>query len=197
MTVPLRGVVFVLALLLGIGSTAYAAYIPAKAWLAQILLEVAWARQARDGVATRPWPWADTTPVARIAQRRLGIEQIVLEGASGRVLAFGPGHVTGTARPGEVGNVAISAHRDTHFRWLEHLEQHDELELQTASGGWRLYTVREVSVHHESEVQLLAPGSGDQLRLITCYPFDALNPGTEWRFVVTAAPWPAPRSVPR
>ena len=197
MTVRSRGVAFVLALSLGIGSTAYAAYIPAKAWLAQVLLEVAWTRQTRDGVAARPWPWADTTPVARIAQRRLGIDQIVLEGASGRVLAFGPGHITGTARPGELGNVVISAHRDTHFRWLKDVKQNDELELETASGGKRRYAVREASVHHESEVQLLAPGTGDQLRLITCYPFDALNPGTPWRFVVTAAPRPAPRSVLR
>lgn len=188
----LRGVVFVVALSAGIGGTAWAAYIPAKAWLAQVLLEAAWERPTHDGSAARPWPWADTAPVARITQARLGIDQIVLSGASGRVLAFGPGHITGTAAPGDVGNVVISAHRDTHFRWLRELGQGDLLELTMPTGLTRRYAVRATSVHHESEVQLLAPEAGDGLRLITCYPFDALNPGTPWRFVVTADALPAP-----
>ena len=163
-------------------------YIPAKAWLAQLLLETAWERRLDGDADARPWPWADTRPIARLKQERLGIAQIVLAGASGRVLAFGPRHVTGTARPGESGNVVISGHRDTHFRWLAGLQAGDRLSLETDDGRRLRYEVAQTSVHHESDVGLLNPLDGDQLRLLTCYPFDAVAPGTPERFVVTALP---------
>lgn len=177
-----------LALLFGIACLLYAAYIPAKAWLAQQLLEASWQSRVASHAAVRPWPWADTSALARLRQPRLGIDQIVLAGASGRVLAFGPGHITGTAQPGERGNVVISGHRDTHFRWLKQLVVDDSLILEMASGERRHYIVARLSVHHESEVQLLEPAQGDQLRLLTCFPFDAVQAGTVERFVVTALP---------
>jgi sortase A len=164
------------------------AYIPAKAWLAQRLLDRAWERRLEGDTEVRPWPWADTLPLARLRQERLGVAQIVLAGASGRVLAFGPGHVTGTARPGEPGNVVISGHRDTHFRWLADLRDGDRLSLDTHDGSSLGYEVVRASVHREDEIGLLDPLDGDQLRLLTCFPFDAVAPGTSERFVVTALP---------
>lgn len=178
-----------LALLFGLGCILYAAYIPAKAWLAQQLLEVSWQSRVDADSAVRPWPWADTSALARLRQPRLGIDQIVLAGASGRVLAFGPGHITGTAQPGARGNVVISGHRDTHFRWLQQLAINDSLILEMASGARRHYVVVRLSIHHESEVQLLDPEQADQLRLVTCFPFDAVRAGTTERYVVTARPF--------
>lgn len=177
-----------LALIVGTGFLLHGAYIPAKAWLAQVLLDAAWERRLAGAADSRPWPWADTMALARLRQPRLGIDQIVLEGASGRVLAFGPGHVFGTARPGEGGNVVISGHRDTHFRWLAQLQHGDALLLQTRDGRHLRYRVMQASVHHESDVGLLDRFEGDQLRLLTCYPFDALAAGTPQRYVVTAQP---------
>ena len=93
-------------------------YIPAKAVVAQQLLQLAWER-AQDGArAARSWPWADTPPVARLIVPELDIDQIVLEGASGRTLAFGPGVLPGSVPPGDAGHIVISGHRDTHFRFL-------------------------------------------------------------------------------
>ena len=178
--------VSLLALLLGIGFSLYGAYIPAKAWLAQQLLEGAWERRLGGAAASPPWPWADTAPLARLRQPRLDVDQIVLEGSSGRVLAFGPGHVSGTARPGAGGNTVISGHRDTHFRWLGRLHRGDQLLLQAEDGRLLTYRVVQLAVHHESEVGLLDPLQGDQLRLVTCYPFDAVAAGGPQRFVVTA-----------
>jgi len=172
----------------GTGLLLAAGYIPTKAWIAQVLLEAAWERRQGGQLQAHPWPWADTIPLARLRQPRLGIDQIVLQGASGRVLAFGPGHVSGTASPGQVGNVVISAHRDTHFRWLEALRAGDELLLEAADGRTRRYRVGEIAVYDESSLDLLDPLAGDQLRLLTCYPFAAVRPGTPQRYVVTASP---------
>lgn len=186
----LRKLFVAAALLVGTGSLLASVYIPAKAWLAQVLLEAAWDRHQAGRPDIRPWPWADTGPVARLRQPRLGIDQIVLAGASGRVLAFGPGHVTSSAAPGSGGNIVISAHRDTHFRWLAAIRRGDVLLLESADRRVRRYRVASAEVRHESETELLNPLAGDRLRLITCYPFDGVAPGTPQRFVVTALPAP-------
>src|SRR5690606_25926119 len=73
----------------GIG--AQPAWLQAKAALAQVLLQSAWSQSRDSGDAVKPWPWADTHPVARLSVPRLAIDQIVLAGDAGRVLAFGPG----------------------------------------------------------------------------------------------------------
>lgn len=85
-----------LLLALGGWQMGSAAYLHAKAWLAQVLLAEAWAATLADGTPHKPWPWADTAPVARLQVPALGVDQIVLAGVSGRSLAFGPGHLDGT-----------------------------------------------------------------------------------------------------
>lgn len=161
-------------------------YIPAKAVLAQFLLKDAWQRTISGEEQSRPWPWADTWPLARLLQSRLGVDQVVLSGSSGRVLAFGPGHVSVSAKPGDPGNVVISGHRDTHFSWLASLQDGDRLELQLPDGRAIHYAVLRRQVHHKRELGLLDPHAFDGLRMITCYPFDATVPGGDQRFVVDA-----------
>ena len=177
----------IVALLLsGLGLLGHGLYIPAKALLAQHLLQDAWQRTLQGGVRERPWGWADTWPVARLRQPRLGIDQVVLAGTSGRVLAFGPGHLRSSAGPGLPGNVVLSGHRDTHFRWLAELRDGDELNLQLADGRNLRYTVLRRAVHHRRDTHLLHPQAFAGLRLITCYPFDAVAPGGAERYVVDA-----------
>lgn len=176
----------VVLLVIAIGCLGYAAYIPAKAQLAQWLLDRAWQQRVAGEPMARPWPSADMRPVARLRQPRLGIDQVVLDDASARVLAFGPGHVAGSAHPGDTGNVVISGHRDTHFAWLRALRDGDELLLDTPADGTVRYRVARTAVYHESETGLLDPLDGAQLRLLTCYPFDGVAPGTPLRYVVSA-----------
>ena len=175
-----------LLLLAGLALLGHGLYIPAKALLAQHLLREAWDRTVQGERQVRPWGWADTWPVARLRQPRLGIDQVVLAGASGRVLAFGPGHVSGSAAPGSGGNVVLSGHRDTHFRWLAELQDGDRLDLQLADGRTLRYAVLRRRVHHQRATHLLHPEAFAGLRLVTCYPFDALQPGGPQRYVVDA-----------
>ena len=176
------------ALLLGLGAWQLgdAAWIHAKARLAQVLLEQAWATRLAAGEAVPPWPWADTHPVARLNAPDLGVDQIVLAGATGRTLAFGPGHVHGSAPPGEAGHAILTGHRDTHFGFLERLAPGSLLQVQRPDGTWRRYRVSGAEVL-DSRAVALAPDPGRPvLSLVTCWPFDAIDPGTPWRYVVTA-----------
>jgi len=162
------------------------AWMEAKAWLAQVLIGHAWTetRSAQDRVA--PWAWADTWPVARLQAPGLGVERIVLAGVSGRTLAFGPGWSQQTALPGTTGRSLIAGHRDTHFRFLKSLVIGDRLLLQTPGGGEVAYRVVETAVVKQQASWLMAPDDHPELLLVTCYPFDALQPGGELRYLVRA-----------
>ena len=181
---PVTAVVLLLLALAG-WQLGGAAWIHAKAALAQHLIASAWAGTKADG-ARRPWPWADTRPVARLTVPSRGIELYVLAGTSGRSLAFGPGHVDGTALPGSAGNSVIVAHRDTHFAFLRYLLQDEEIDVEDTRGRVSRYRVREVAVVDKHETRLLDPADSAQLTLITCWPFDAVQPGTDQRYVVIA-----------
>lgn len=162
-------------------------WIPVKAKLAQELLNLAWAQSQAEHTQARPWPWADTWPVGRLRMPGGGEPMVILSGTHGESLAFGPGHMTASALPGEMGTVILAGHRDTHFSVLQEIQTGDRLEVQGLDGHWRPYQVvqeRVVDARHERlDFQ---PGNGDRLILITCYPFNALDPHGPLRYVVEA-----------
>jgi len=163
-----------------------AAYIHAKAWVAQRLIASAWDRVLASGMAVKPWPWADTYPVARLEAPRQGAALMVLAGAGGRTLALGPGHVDGTPLPGEPGNSVVSGHRDTHFAFLRELRSGDTLLVHSASGRVARYVVSGIEVVRHKDVRVLLDVGDDRLTLVTCYPFDSPVPGGALRYVVVA-----------
>lgn len=181
--------------LVGIGLWQLAAggWIHAKAALAQGLLHTAWARAQIGAEQPRPWPWADTWPVARLDAPRQGVDLLVLAGGSGRTMAFGPGHVDGTAPPNGDGMTVIAGHRDTHFHFLHELLPGDPLRLTDRTGRVRDYRVTTRRVVHfaRAELALDVPG----LALVTCYPFDAIVSGGPLRYVVLAEPAERPVSA--
>ena len=174
-------------LLFGLCSLTRGSWIFGKAALAQVLLRRAWAAARAGGEHERPWPWADTWPVARLLDPARGVDLVVLEGATGSSLAFGPGHIAGSASPGMPGNVALAGHRDTHFRFLQGLTPGEALWLEPAHGEIRRYEIESAAIVDQSDTRLLQ-AQGDGLTLVTCYPFDAPVPGGPLRYVVRARP---------
>ena len=172
------------ALLLGLAAwqAGAAGWIHAKAWLASGLIEDAWAEGRRTGAAVRPWPWADTWPVAELSAPRLAVRRVVLDGAHGEALAFGPGlavlHGEGP------GLRLVAGHRDTHLAFVSDLVEGDVLVFEDA-GGPRRYRVVSTEVADAGTARI-APG--DALVLVTCWPLDAAAPRGPLRYVVTARP---------
>ena len=163
-----------------------ASYIHAKAILAQVLLETAWDKTVHGQQEVKPWPWADTWPISRLDVPGLGIDRIVLAGASGSSLAFGPGHLFGSALPGQQGNTVIAGHRDTHFRFLKDIQRGELIQMQSLTGETIKYKVSETIIVHKKQAEYLANTSANTLTLITCYPFDAIRPGGPLRYLVIA-----------
>ncbi|MDJ0747935.1 MAG: class GN sortase [Woeseiaceae bacterium] len=181
------GYAIVAALLcLGFWQMGQGAYIPAKAWLAQELMQRAWTRTADGETRAVPWPWADTYPVARLTSGSRDVDLIVLAGGSGRTLAFGPGHLSASALPGERGNTIIAGHRDTHFGFLRDVGQGELLGVEMPDGERHVYEVIGIDVVDSRRGSLLLDTDMPMLTLVTCYPFDAREAGGPLRYVVTA-----------
>jgi sortase A len=171
----------------GISMLSSGFYIRAKACVAQLLLENAWQKTIRDGVPLKPWPWADTWPVARLKWPEQGIDLVVLEGVFGSALAFGPGRMEGSAMPGVSGNSIICGHRDTVFSFLEHVRFGERFFIQTQDGRQLPFVVSDIVIENQNNIRLRVESDEPRLTLITCYPFDGLVPG-ELRYLVFAEP---------
>lgn len=162
-----------------------AAWLQAKATLAQWLIASAWQQTLIDGSPKRPWPWADTWPVARL-QAPSGEVHYVLDSVSGEALAFGPGHLPASVAPGQPGTTLIAGHQDSHFAFLAALQGGDEIRLQAMDGRQFVYRVADITVVDSRQQQVSLQYELAELRLVTCYPFNSLQSGGPLRYVVRA-----------
>jgi sortase A len=124
-------------------------------------------------------------PLAVLRIPRLHLEVPVLEGTGEWTLDRAVGHIQGTARPGESGNVGIAGHRDGFFRVLKDIVTDDLMELALATEV-RRYRVRAVSIVRPEDVGVLAPDRQSLLTLVTCYPFYFVGSAPQ-RYIVRAA----------
>jgi sortase A len=176
-------------------------YIKAKAQYAQYLIADSWDHYMKTGELRKPWPWADTYPVAKLEMYQK--TQYVLAGASGRNLAFGPSHMLQTAGLGRRGNAAIAGHRDTHFDVLKQAKTGDLIYLTSRNSSTpraglesegeqtnylrQAYRVKTIEIVDQHNLDVLNnTGGTPSITLITCYPFDSMEPNPALRYVVTA-----------
>jgi sortase A len=180
------GVAIAVLVAVGVWQLGHGVWIHAKARLAQHLLHRAWARTLAGERDVKPWPWADTWPVARLTVPAHGVDVIVLAGASGRTLAFGPGHAAGSATPGAAGTAIVTGHRDTHFAFLAHVRAGEIVVVQVPGRAPVAFRVSETAVVDARTAAVLNDDGLSTLVLLTCYPFDAVTAGGPLRYAVTA-----------
>ena len=141
------------------------------------------ASEARDRKAPAA-PLELRALVGRIEVQRINLSAVAREGVDTRTLRGSAGHVPGSALPGEAGNAAFAAHRDTFFRPLRGVRRGDEIAVTTAHGEFR-YVVSGTRIVEPSDVSVLRASAEPTLTLVTCYPFDYIGSAPQ-RFVVTA-----------
>ena len=112
----------------------------------------------------------DGSPIALLKIGRLNLKAPVFLGTDRFTLNRGIGVVDNTAFPGEVGNVALSAHRDSFFRPLKDIVIGDKIELQTLQ-GIQHFQVSDISIVDPTDISVLESSDTSILTLITCYPF--------------------------
>lgn len=161
-------------------------YIYVKASLAQILIHHSWQKLTQDYNlnAAKPWPWADTYPVAKLYTDKQTL--YVLNSISGESLSFGPGHYEQTVLPGTKGDSIVAGHRDTHFYFLQDMQLGDIIKAENYLGEEQKYQVQNIKIVDSSKEQVDISPSKNRLQLITCYPFNAIVAGGPLRYIVTA-----------
>ena len=137
-----------------------------------------------DGPAKRPPYSAEGSLVGRIDIPRLDLSAVVFEGTSDDTLARGVGHLRGSAGPGEPGNLVLAGHRDTFFRELRNIREGDEVNIKGPQGEFE-YQVESTAIVEPDQTEVLKPGDGSTLTLITCYPFRYIGNAPQ-RFIVRA-----------
>ena len=115
---------------------------------------------------------------------RLEISAVYEEGVDDDTLAGGIGHVPGTPLPGETGNSALAAHRDTYFHRLGEIQVGDFINVKTRRGEHH-YRVARTAIVKPGDISVLDNTPVATLTLVTCYPFRYVGTAPQ-RFVVTA-----------
>lgn len=164
----------------------FGVYIPAKAKLAQYLISNAWKQLLVDHNTSKakPWRWADTYPVAKLTYKNT--DTYILNSTSGEALSFGGGHYPHTALPASSGDSIIAGHRDTQFGFLQYIKIGDTLKIQNYLGQIAKYQVYDIQIINANKHKLSIDQTQNRLRIITCYPFDAIDASSPLRYVVYA-----------
>jgi sortase A len=142
----------------------------------------------RTRVSAMPFPLvpgADPLVLGRIEIPRIGVSAIVREGDDDATLAVAVGHIPGTARPGERGNMALAGHRDSFFRALRNIEIDDVIRVRVLGIGYT-YRVDSTEVVAPDSMGVLASTEDSVLTLVTCYPFAYVGNAPS-RFIVRAS----------
>jgi sortase A len=113
-----------------------------------------------------------------ITTDRVSIAASIYGGDDWAQLQKGVGHYTGSANPGENGNMVLSAHNDIYgeiFRDIQYLQPGDEIRIRAHNGHWYTYVVYQKEIVDPTEVWVLERGSAPIVTLITCHPYRVDN----------------------
>ena len=176
----------------------HASWLPVKAWLSQQLIHHSWQQSMatknakspslKTAIALKPWPWADTFPIAELVFKRIGKSIVVLNGGDPTTLAFSAGAIAPFNQANTTKPFVVAGHRDSHFSFLQDIAMKDVISLTDAQGRAQLYQVESIDIVDASSGQLALPADDTSLVLITCFPFEGIGNNAEQRYVVTATP---------
>jgi sortase A len=123
--------------------------------------------------------------VGRLRIPSVQLDEVIAEGVGDDELDAGPGHLPGSASPGEPGNAVISAHRDRHFHSLGRVVVGDTVitDTRTIRTTWVITGRRIVGRYQPS----LFPSAEPELTLTTCWPIRYVGPAPD-RLILTAKP---------
>ena len=124
-------------------------------------------------------------PLAVLSIPKIHLEVPVFEGTDDVTLDRGAGRITGTARPGQAGNLGIAGHRDGFFRGLKDVRTGDEIKLSLPEGQ-ATYVVDQITIVTPQDVSVLQPRPIPSITLVTCFPFYFVGSAPE-RYIVSAS----------
>ena len=124
--------------------------------------------------APKPLPKPTGKTLGVIEIPKIKVKLPIFYGTSMGNLIVGAGQIEGTTAIGEIGNVAISAHRSYtyghQFNRLDELKEGDEISITTDTGSY-VYKVYKTLVVEPTDTSVLNRNNRDKvLTLVTCTP---------------------------
>ena len=177
-----RKLISLVLIIVGIGLLGYVGSEYWGMFRSQQKLEAEWERQAASMNTPGQAVISPDQMLTRVVIPKIGLDAIVVEGASRKDLSEGPGHMKQTAMPGETGNAVITAHRDTFFRHIYELVKGDQIQVRR-SGRVFTYEVTGKKIVLPDDISVIRQTSDPRLTLITCYPVYYIGPAPK-RLVV-------------
>jgi sortase A len=165
----------------GVVALAYAGDVVADAYMYQAREKARFEDVSRS---EGPHPVPEGGVIGEMDVPRLGLETMVVQGDSPKILQHAVGHMPETPLPWESGNVALAGHRDSFFRPLRNIRSGDAITLKTVNGDFQ-YEVESTQVVPASDIHVLDASGGRTLTLVTCFPFYYVGSAPD-RFVVRA-----------
>lgn len=126
-----------------------------------------------NAYAPPPIPTPGPEQARRLQIPALNIDKPIVQGDDWEQLKKGVGQHIGSAQPGQVGNLVLSAHNDIYgeiFRHLDRLKPGDEIIISTERQAYR-YVVRKIDVVAPTDVAVMAPTDYPSATLVSCYPY--------------------------
>lgn len=120
-----------------------------------------------------PIPTPGPEQPRRLVIPAINVDHPIVPGDDWEQMKKGIGHHTGSANPGEAGNVVLTAHNDIYgeiFRNLDELKVGDEVTIYTSSRR-HVYTIQSRRIVEPTEVAVMASTRGRTITLISCYPY--------------------------
>lgn len=130
-------------------------------------------------------PPAPGQALAELTAPSIGLRTVVLEGDSDSILAKGPGHMLGTAYPGQSNNMIVAAHNVLYFEHIDGLHPGDPIYVTLPNGKrytYRVSTHKIISINGSIPIRPMPPS----LTLVSCFPLNGSILHPPWRYLVTA-----------
>ena len=126
-----------------------------------------------QSMAQIPIPTPGPEQAIQIQIPAINVDAPVVQGDGWEQLKKGVAQHPGSANPGQIGNIVLSAHNDVFgeiFRYLDQLQKGDKIIVYTANHAFT-YNITDVKIVSPTAVEVMAPTSNPTVTLISCYPY--------------------------
>ena len=126
-----------------------------------------------QSMSQMPIPTPGPEQAIQIQIPTIAVDAPIVQGDGWEQLKKGVAQHTGSADPGESGNLVLSAHNDVFgeiFRHLDKLQPGEEIIVYTATHSFT-YIITGVQIVSPTKVEVMAPTLNPTVTLISCYPY--------------------------
>lgn len=126
-----------------------------------------------QSLANIPIPTPGPEQAIRIQIPAIDVDAPVVQGDGWEQLKKGVGQHVGTSRPGDKGNIVLSAHNDIFgeiFKDLDRLKPGDQIILYTSQRSYT-YSITSSKTVEPTQVNVMDPTSYPTVTLVSCYPY--------------------------